>query len=377
MKIRDVVLCVLSLWCGAFAASNKVAEYCTVIVDDSTYRTQLVKDLNIPITKWEYPDSIPCTHTPCGARWKFENDVQFPYDIHCRDDGLMGLWGGGEGGIATCVDCAHHPIKIPRIDKISLYGASPSRGESGCCGRPENTFYMRNARESLKPLYGLVYSGKWTATLNTDGNGNFPPIVHRYGAKLTGECSDTIPSLDYCVNPKDGSLHLEARYEVLPNLRFGEGENLTCEGAMEVEKSFVLDFEKYGKKTLAHVSETDTCHGTTLVDTEIFMPIPEFVDGSFLKGVPLKNFYGKVISIDSKNKLICNHDSIEKGATFRVRITGACGKFDIRPKMDQNWMVFEQTRELRFHGEDISQWVRCGENHVCLYECIEVKDLLK
>lgn len=377
MKLLRTIFCVLGLLCGAFAASNDVAEYCAEIVNDSTYRPRLIKDLNIPITKWNYPDSIPCVRTPCRAHWEFKNDVRFPYDIYCRDDGLVSLQGGGCGGVATCVDCARFPIKIPRFAKISLYGANSSSEECGCCDRPENIFYMRNARESLKPLYGQVYSGKWTANLNTNGSADFLPINHSYGAKLVGECADTIPALDYCVNPKDGSLHLEARYEVLPNLRFGEGENLTCEGAMEVEKSFVLDFEKYGKKTLAHVSETDTCHGTTLVDTEIFMPIPEFVDGNFLKGVPLKNFYGKVISIDSKNKLICKHDSIEKGATFRVRITGACGKFDIRPKMDQNWMVFEQTRELRFHGEDISQWVRCGENHICLYECIEVKDLLK
>lgn len=377
MKIRNVVLCILCLLCGVYAASGKVAEYCAEIVNDSTYRPRLVKDLDIPITKWEYPDTIPCTHTPCQADWVFKTEVKFPYDIVCRDDGLYGLFGGGDGGITSCFHCPKYPIEIPRLDKITLYGA-PLSIEKNCCSKHDkDLFYMRNARESLKSLYGLAFSGKWTAELNTNGNGDFPPIVQDYDAKLVGECADTIPALDYCVNPKDGSLHLVNRYDLLPKLRFGEGKNMTCEGLMEVEKSFTLDFGKFGQKTLAHFTEADTCHGATLVDTKVFAPVPEFIDNKFLKDVPLKKFYGKVISVASKNRLSCNYDVIEKNATYRSRIIGACGKKDLRPKADLNVMIFEQTTELWSHGLDVTRWTECGDGYVCPIKCIEVKDLLK
>jgi len=377
MKIRNAVLCVLGLLSGAFATSGYVAEYCAEIVNDSTYRPRLVKDLNIPITKWEYPDTVPCTHTPCRARWDFENEVEFPYDIVCRDKSLNGLLGGGSAGIAVCADCARYPIKIPRLDKITLYGVPLSREGSCCSEQNDDLFYMRNARESLKQLYGLVVSGKWTAELHTNGDVEFPIIVQNYGAKLVGECSDSIPALDYCVNPKDGSLHLMNRYEVLPDLHFGEGDSMACEGFMEVEKSFALDFGRYGQKMLAHFTEADTCHGMTLVDTKVFAPVPEFIGSEFLKGVPLKKFYGKVVPVVSKNRLTCNCDVIERNSTYRSRIVGACGKNDLRPKVDQNLRIFEQTKELQFHGKLVTQWIVCGEGYICPNECIEVKDLLK
>lgn len=391
MKILNSVLCIVGLaGCvyaepsGKATATDNVAEYCAEIVNDSTYSPRLIKDLNIPIEKWDYPDSIPCTHTPCRARWKFENDIRFPYDIHCRDDCLEGLLGGGGGfGIATCADCAKFPIKIERLYKITLFGTlidDPNRS-----WKHKSKIYMRNARESLKALYGLAFPGEWTATLNTREDGDFAPIKHRFNAKLVGECSDTIPALDYCVNSKDGSLYLTNRYEVLPKLKFGKGkkrhewnnEVLRCEGAMRVEKSFAVDFGKFGKKTLVHFTETDTCHVSSDVAVDVYMPIPEFIDAGRLAGIPVKNLLGKTFSIQIDNELTCNTDVIKKNTMFRGRISGKCSNMDVREKKILNLFEFEQVEELEEHHESIAQWVECGKGYVCPESCIEVKDLLQ
>lgn len=393
MKFRNI--CFVCLWLAlyAFAASPRVAEYCAEIVDDSTYRPLLIKDLDEPIKDWIYPDSIPCEHTPCRARWETESKVFFPYDIECRDDGsLVGLLGGGGGGLAFCTHCPKRPIKLQRIEKIKLYG---SKDMNGCCRSwqkdefSRRTFHLRNARETLKTFYGMTFWGKWSGEWETNGNADLPPMERDFPAKLVGECNDTIPAVEYCVSGgKNVELHLVDYYDVLPRLFFNDGNSenddeenedankMICEGAMRVEKTYEMDFGKYGKRTLAHFVEQDTCHLTNIIATEVYMPIPKFISADVLKGIPAKSLYGKRIPISSKNILNCNFDTVERNAQFYARIGGKCGKLDLQKKEKMNIFEFEQIEGIRHHTENMVHWISCGEGFLCPLSGIEVKDML-
>lgn len=381
MKFRNFCLAGLCFVCGVFAETARVAEYCAKILDDSTYVPLLVKDLDEPIKAWNYPDSIPCEHTPCSAKWKTKSKVYFPYDIVCREDGLLaGLLGGGGGGISTCSHCPKYPIKLERVWKIKLYG---SEDENACCRRSEDykdkaTFYLRNARESLKPFYGQVFEGHWKGEWDTNGNGEFPPMKRDFWARLVGECNDTIPVVEYCVaGGKNAELHLTNYYDVLPKLAFAEGKKMKCEGAMRVEKSYEMDFAEYGKRMLTHFVEQDTCNATNVVVTKIYLPVPKFIGADALKNIPAKSLYGKKIPMMSRNVLSCNFDTIEKNVLLYARIGGKCGKHDFQPKKKMNIFELEQTEDVLLHTKRIVEhWENCGDGYVCPAKCIEVKDLL-
>ena len=380
MKSLSICVAGLCFVCGAFAETPRIAEYCAKILDDSTYVPLLIKDLDEPIKEWNYPDSIPCEHTPCRAKWKTESKVFFPFDIECREDGLVGLLGGGGGGISTCFHCRKHPIKLERVWKIKLYG---SEDENACCRRSEDyedkaTFYLRNARESLKPFYGQVFKGRWKGEWDTNGNGDFPPMKRDFFSRLVGECNDTIPVVEYCVaGGKNAELHLTNYYDVLPKLTFADGKKMKCEGAMRVEKSYEMDFAEYGKRMLTHFVEQDTCNATSVIATKVYLPIPKYIGADALKGIPAKKLYGKNIPVMSRNVLTCNYDTIERNVLLYARIGGKCTKHDLQEKKKQNIFELEQVEDVLLHTKSIvGHWENCGDGYICPAKCIEVKDLL-
>ena len=339
--MRPCSICIffLGLALSAFAASAGVAEYCAEILNDSTYRPLLVKDLNAPIKEWNYPNKIPCTQTPCEAKWETESKLYFPNDIRCQNGKLVdGLCGGG-GGISTCIHCPYHPIELARIENVKLYGSKVDGGDR-CSG---DRWYLRNARETLKTFYGKTFKGEWTGEWETNGNAELPQMKVDFSARLVGECSETIPALDYCVaGGKDAELYLLNRYDNLPEPRFVEkNDKIDCEGAMRVEKSYEMDFGKYGKRLLSHFVEEDTCHATSKIAVKVYMPIPQHIDAQALKGIPAKSLYGKTFFVTSKNSLTCNFDTVERNVRFSVRIVGKCGKRDMQGKKKLNILELE------------------------------------
>lgn len=374
LKLLWIVIC-LAIVAG-FAETLRVAEYCAEILNDSTYRPLLIKDLNVPIKEWNYPKKIPCTQTPCDAKWETESKLYFPNDIRCQDGRLVGGLCGGGGGIRTCVHCPYHPIELARFESVKLYGSKMNGGDR-CTG---DRWYLRNARETLKTFYGKTFRGEWTGEWDANGNAELPQMKVDFSAKLVGECSETIPALDYCVaGGKDAELYLLNRYDNLPEPRFVEkNDKIDCEGAMRVEKSYEMDFGKYGKRLLSRFVEEDTCHATSKIAVKVYMPIPQHIDAQALKGIPAKSLYGKTFFVTSKNSLTCNFDTVERNVRFSVRVVGKCGKRDMQGKKKLNILELEQVEDVKAYGHSIAgYWKKCGEEYVCPTNCIEVKDLLK
>ena len=376
MKRCSICFFFLGLVLCAFAAPLPVAEYCAEILSDSTYRPLLVKDLDEPIKEWNYPKTIPCERTPCEARWETESKLYFPNDVRCQNGWPVGGLCGGGGGITTCMHCPIRPIELARVESVKLYGSKMS-GPYSCTG---GQWYLRNAHETLKTFYGKTFRGEWTGEWNTNSNAELPQMKVDFSARLVGECSDTMPALDYCVaGGKNAELYLLNRYDNLPAPRFvGKNDKMECEGTMRVEKSYEMDFGKFGKRMLSHFVEEDTCHATSKIAAKVYIPIPKYIDASALKGIPARSLYGKTIPVTSKNTLNCNFDAVERNAHFTVRVVGKCGKRDMQGKKKLNILELEQVEEVEAYGRSIvGPWDKCGEGYVCPAKCIEVKDLLK
>jgi len=375
MKFRNICIVCLLVVLHAFAASS-VAEYCVEILSDSTYRSLLIKDLNEPIKEWKYPKTIPCEYTPCRARWETESKLYFPNDVRCQNGWPVDGFCGRGGSITSCIDCPHRPIELARVNSVKLYGSKMS-GPYSCMG---DQWYLRNARETLKTFYGKTFRGEWTGTWNTNNNEELPQMKVDFSARLVGECSDTIPALDYCVaGGKNAELYLLNRYDNLPEPRFVEKKDkMECEGTMRVEKSYEMDFGKYGTRMLSHFVEEDTCHATSKIAAEVYMPIPKYIDAVALKGIPARSLYGKTIPVVSKNSLNCNFDTVERNVRFSVRVVGKCSKRDMQGKKKLNILELEQVKDVEAYGRSIVEsWDDCGEGYSCPTSCIEVKDLLK
>lgn len=372
MKFPSICIAGLCFVCGAFAETPRIAEYCAKILDDSTYVPLLIKDLDEPIREWNYPDSIPCEHTPCHAKWKTKSKVFFPYDE------IGGILGGGGGGIAVCSHCPKYPIKLERVRKIKLYGSNDENAIGDRKFGGEKKFHFLKARESLKHFYGQVFKGRWEGEWYTNGNGDFPPMKRDFLARLVGECNDTIPVVEYCVaGGKNAELHLTNYYDVLPKLTFADGKKMKCEGAMRIEKSYEMDFAEYGKRKLTHFVEQDTCKATSVIATKVYLPIPKYIGAGALKGIPAKKIYGKNIPVMSKNVLACNFNTIERNVLFYARIGSKCNKYDLQEKKQQNIFELEQVEDVLLHTESIvGHWENCGDGYICPAKCIEVKDLL-
>lgn len=365
----------LSALC-AFAAPLPVAEYCAEILNDSTYRPLLIKDLDEPIKKWDYPKKIPCKRTPCEAKWETESKLYFPNDVRCQNGWPEGGLCGGGGGISTCIHCPYNPIELVRIKNVKLQGSKVDGGDR-CSG---DRWYLRNARETLKTFYGKTFRGEWTGMWETNGNAELPQMKVDFSARLVGECSDTMPALDYCVaGGKNAELYLLNRYDNLPEPRFvDKDDKMECEGTMRVEKSYEMDFGTYGKRMLSHFVEEDTCHATSKIAVKVYMPIPQHIDAQALKGIPARSLYGKTFLVTSKNSLNCNFDTVERNVRFGVRIVGKCNKRDMQGKKKLNILELEQVEDVKAYGHSIIEsWNKCGEGYVCPTTCIEVKDLLK
>ena len=358
------------------SVEKTVAEYCAEILNDSTYRPLLIKDLDEPIKKWDYPKEIPCKQTPCEAKWETESKLFFPNDIRCQDGKLVGGLCGGGGGITTCIHCPYSPIELARIKNVKLQGSKVDGGDR-CSG---DRWYLRNVRETLKAFYGKTFRGEWTGEWETHNNAELPQMKVNFSARLVGECSDTMPALDYCVaGGKNAELYLLNRYDNLPEPRFvDKNDKMECEGAMRVEKSYEMDFGTYGKRMLAHFVEEDTCHATSKIAAKVYMPISQHIDAQVLKGIPAKSLYGKTFLVTSKNSLNCNFDTVERNVRFGVRVVGKCSKRDMQGKKKLNIFELEQVEEVEAYGHSIvKSWDKCGEGYICPAKCIEVKDLLK
>ena len=58
MKLLSICIAGLCFFCGAFAETPRIAEYCAKILDDSTYVPLLIKDLDEPIKEWNNLDCM-------------------------------------------------------------------------------------------------------------------------------------------------------------------------------------------------------------------------------------------------------------------------------------------------------------------------------
>ena len=372
MKFHSICIVYLCFVSGALAETPRIAEYCAKILDDSTYVPLLIKDLDEPIKEWNYPDSIPCEHTPCRAKWKTKSRISFPYDE------IKGILGGSLSGLATFSHGRKSPIKLERIRKIKLYGSNDEDAIGDRKFGDEAKFHFQNARESLKHFYGQVFKGHWKGEWDTYGCGKLPSMERDFLARLVGECNDTIPVVEYCVaGGKNAELHLTNYYDVLPKLTFANGKKMKCEGAMRVEKSYEMDFAEYGKRKLTHFVEQDTCNATSVIATKVYLPIPKFIGADALKGIPAKSLYGKDIPVMSRNVLTCNYDTIERNVLFYVRIGSKCNKYDLQENKKQNIFELQQIDDVQLHTKSIvGHWENCGDGYICPAKCIEMKDLL-
>ncbi|MBR4785626.1 MAG: hypothetical protein IK012_10315 [Fibrobacter sp.] len=378
MMYRKLLLTIGLL--AAFAGATPVAEYCAEILNDSTYRPLLIKDLNEPIREWNYPKTIPCSRSRCEVKWETKSEVSFPRDLDCRNGWPRKVYCFYNiDDSPVCDSCSGYPMKLDRIKKMELNG-SEMRDPNSC---KISQWTLHNARESLKKFYGKAFRGEWIGWWNTNDNGALPQMRHEFLAKLVGECVDTIPVMDYCVaEGKNAELHLVRSYENLPRPAFAAGtkkdETMKCEGTMRVEKTYEMDFGKYGTRKLVHFVEEDTCHGTSIIAKEAYMPVFKHIDAKTLKGIPARSLYGKTVSVTSKNILTCNFDTIEKNVHYVVRVVGKCGKRDLQKKEKLNIFELKQVKDVQaYHESLIEDWETCGNGVTCPTTCIEMKDLLK
>ena len=383
MKLRSICLACLCLVWGANADPERIAEYCVQFLDDNTYLPMLIKDLDEPIKEWNYPDSVVCKGYPCPTRWTRESKVYFPHDINCPDEiySLTHPRSSHGGGVTTvCFDCASYemPVKLKRLDKIRLHGSRDGNNERWDSGE-KVPLKLTNAREALKKFYGQLFRGHWIAEWDPHNDVGVEPIEADFFARLVGECNDTIPSLEYCVNgSKNAELHLTNYYDVLPELSFGDGETMACPGEMNVEKTIEMDFEKYGKRKLVHYVEQDTCHAKAIVANEVYLPVPKYISAKALKGIPAKKLYGTTVPVISKNTLTCNFKTIERDVVFYARIGGKCSKDDLWEKKKMNLDRTGQTADVQIHDESmVFYWDECGDGCRTPGKCIKMKDLLK
>lgn len=383
MRLRSICLACLCLVWGAAADSERIAEYCADILDDNTYRPMLIKDIDEPIREWNYPDSVSCREYPCETRWATESKVFFPYDINCPED-VYSLTSprrhSGVGGITrVCFDCGFFdmPVELKRIKKVKLYGSRD--GNNSKWNSDEKVpLKLRNARETLKNFYGQLFRGYWTAAWDPYHETQVNPMEVDFYARLVGECNDTIPALEYCVNgSKNAELHLTNYYDVLPQIFFTDGETIGCSGEMRVEKTYEMDFAKYGKRKLVHSIEQDTCHAKTVVANEIHLPVPKYISAKALKGIPAKKLYGTSVPVISKNTLTCNFKTFEKDVVFYARIGGKCNKDELQEKKRINLDETGQTADVRVRDGSEVYWKECGEDCKAFGKCIKMKDLLR
>lgn len=381
MKLRSICLACLCLVWVASADPERVAEYCAKFLDDNTYLPMLIKDLDEPIKEWNYPDSVVCKEYPCQTRWARTSTVYFPRDINCPDEiyTLIHPDGRHKGEISRfCFDCPSYggTTKLKRLDKIRLHGSRD--GNNTQWDSDEKVpLKLMNGREALKNFYGQPFRGHWVA--EWDPSSDVDPIEVDFHARLVGECNDSIPALEYCVNgSKNVELHLTNYYDVLPTLSFGDGETTACPGEMNVEKTFEMDLGKFGKRKLVHYVEQDTCHAKALVANEIYLPVPKYISAKALKGIPAKKLYGTTVPVISKNTLTCNFKTIERDVVFYARIGGKCSKDGLWEKKKMNFDRTGQTADVRIHDESmVFYWDDCGEGCRTPGKCIKMKDLLK
>lgn len=365
-SLLSVMLLILMM--TGFVNSAPVAEYCAEILNDSTYRPLLIKDLNEPIKEWNYPETYPTISKP---EWVTKAKLDFPHDIECHSGRLEKHGCGNSSKWVRASSNSEPRRKLERIEKMKLQGGVVWGPDS--CVR--NQWVLHNARESLKNFYGKIFDGVWIGEWNHGDRmymePMFPPMQYSYGAKLVGECTESIPALEYCVvGDKSIELHLTNSFENVPMPSLadinGEATTMDCEGLMRMEKSLEMDFGKKGKRELVHALEQDTCHVTSKVSKKIYIPIPRYIPSTSLKGISAKNLYGKIIPLVSKNALKCNFETIKRDIRFSARIVGPCDSLDLQKREKFNVFELRQVGEMRSYGRFISSG-----------ECVEMKDLLK
>lgn len=179
--LKVFAFCMLAGWAYSVAIpADSIAEYCAEIVDDSTYIPVLVKDLNIPVVDWNYPEKFPgIKGTMESPKWVIVNDSWFPCDIDCPEPGrkLVLYRDNPFDNSGACFDCPKAPIKISRISNYSV-----------AKGMVRKKVHLRNARETLKLHYGKAFVGEWMAVFETYGNGRVKPLEQSYSSVLVGEC---------------------------------------------------------------------------------------------------------------------------------------------------------------------------------------------
>lgn len=376
-SLLPVMLMVLMM--TGFVNSAPVAEYCAEILTDSTYRPLLIKDLDEAITEWNYPKTVPCPVNPCTEsyrpKWEMKAKLDFPHDIGCVNGQLDGrvCRKSNKRELRLNDTLYLHQVAVNRIEKRSLLGSTVV-GPNYCV---RNQWALRNVRETLKNFYGKTFEGEWIAE-----HGVLEPMKYDFGAKLVGECTDSIPSIEYCIaGDKEVELHLVNSFENLPKIAFAdindEERTMYCEGMTRVEKSLEMDFGKNGKRMLTHFVEQDTCQGTGIVKKEVYLPIPKYVSAASLKRIPKKSLYGKNIPVISKNVLTCNFDVVEKNVRFSARIVGECDERHLQEK-SLNPFKWMQVEDVRIYGQSIGgRWDDEETEDAHLSKCVEMKVLRK
>lgn len=391
MRPCSICFIILGFVLSAFAAPLPVAEYCAEILTDSTYRPLLVKDLNEPIKEWNYPKKIHCGRAPCEAEWVTKVKLDFPYDLVCKKDFPTGLFCPDDYPDPDFLIGHDSPMELKRVKNVKLNG-SRILGVNSC---ERKQWILHNARESLKKFYGMTFRAEWIGVWDTQDNGHLPPMKRDFLAKLVGECADTIPSIEYCVaGGKNAELYLTDSLDNFPQSVFAnindnfpqsvfvgiknKDTTMDCEGMMRVEKSYEMDFGKYGKRMLSHFVEEDTCHGTSVIAKKVYMPVPKYVSAKSLKGIPAKNLYGKNIPVMLKNVLNCNFDTIERNVRTTARIVGKCDKRSLQKKKKLDLFELMQVKDVSAYGHSlVGGWIDDEDGHAHPSECVEVKDLLK
>lgn len=354
MRIRKSLSVLLGFFCCLWAGPDYVAEYCASFLNEDSYKVQLVKDLDMPIVEWNYPKTVQCERCRCYANWKAESHIDFPENDMPCGGGLAGLLGGGGGGIGILSHCGlNTPAIVPRLEKVTLQGT-----QKKCCG--ENVYRLKNARERLKPLYGTVFGGSWEAKLETNAinKSQLNPMKFDIAAKLVGECDESYPVAEYCVQEGNNlALYNTHIFENLSEMSFSTSDNLYCESITRVEKTLELDFDENEKYVAVHLLEQDSCELTGVVESKINIPMPAYIDLSSLKKKTkiknLKKYYGALVKGRWNSELQCGHDTITRAVPISIRITGQCEKKSTKVGKSIDHYMYRQLDEQRVHGEYI------------------------
>lgn len=222
LKWIFIVLLYISL---SFAENDgldgSVAEFCAKINDDNTYELYLLKNIRIsPNSDWVVPDSV---RVGC-SNWVYNYLVDVPENE--KTDSFF------RTGFYSCLGGLDNVYKKTDSLKMELI-----KGNSCLC------YYLKNAKESLKPYYGKKIKGTWLAELyNTDVK-----LSSDFSAIIVGECSADAKTFEFCVDSRatDGyGLHLVKKGIIEPDSTWTYPDSAICTthfGKPVWETEFVLD----------------------------------------------------------------------------------------------------------------------------------------